>query len=116
MCLASLTSRLTAPVTLYRINDALSKPKATHKRLSSLVRQMGYRNDTLQLVRAVLPDNEASQCIGAEIKGSTLVLMAESAAWATRLRFQQKTLLDELSCLERFRNVNQLRCVHIHVS
>ena len=63
--------------------------------------------NTLEIVRSVLPPREASHCIGASIKGDTLVVLADSASWASRLRFRCKHLVDELCHMEQFAKVQK---------
>ncbi len=67
-----------------------------------------YDADTTKIVQSMLPDNEAPHCVGASVKGNVVVLMADSSAWASRLRFRKKTLLSNLQQIQRFAPVQEI--------
>ena len=48
---------------------------------------LAARDALLQQVRRALPDEVAPHCIGAALEGHALRLLADSAGWATRLRY-----------------------------
>ncbi|MCY4142489.1 MAG: DUF721 domain-containing protein [Gammaproteobacteria bacterium] len=70
--------------------------------------QIEYDSDTTKIVQSVLPANEAPHCVGASVKGTVVVLMADSAAWASRLRFRKKALLANLQQIQRFALVQDI--------
>jgi hypothetical protein len=49
-----------------------------------------------EAVRALLPMPLDEHCRAASLHGDALVLVCDSPAWATRLRYQAPSLLDEL--------------------
>lgn len=46
----------------------------------------------LDAVRASLPPELAGHVLGASVKGATLTLLVDSAAWGTRIRYQAPQL------------------------
>lgn len=48
-------------------------------------------------VRALLPDELAAHVTGAVLNGDTVVVLADSAAWATRIRFMAPELVARLA-------------------
>ena len=50
----------------------------------------------LARIRAMLPGELAPHCVGATVDGHTLRLLADSAAWATRLRYLGRDLIRRL--------------------
>lgn len=74
-----------------RMSDYLERSQA--KRLASLARQ---QQDLLVAVRRALPQSLAVHCIGAVRGGNRLILFADSAVWATRLRFSTGELTRDL--------------------
>jgi hypothetical protein len=47
-------------------------------------------------VRGALPEPEKAHVISASYRATTLVILADSAAWASRIRYAQEQLLDRL--------------------
>ena len=47
-------------------------------------------------VRAVLSGDEKDHVISASYRGSTLVVIADSAAWSTHIRYAQEQLLEQV--------------------
>lgn len=74
-----------------RMSDYLERSQA--KRLASLARQ---QQGLLAAVRQALPQPLAAHCIGAARGGKRLILFADSAVWATRLRFSAGELTRDL--------------------
>ena len=64
------------------------------------LRQLGdalaARDALLQRVRHALPDEVAPHCVGATLDGQELRLLADSAGWATRLRYLARELTRRL--------------------
>jgi len=67
---------------------------------NAALRQLGEalarRNALLQRVRQALPDEVAHHCVAAEIEDHALRLLADSAGWATRLRYFARDLVRRL--------------------
>ena len=76
-------------------------------RLSGLMVRVANEQSMLEIVRSQLPPREAAHCIGASVRGTTLIVLADSASWASRLRFQTKNLVEELSHVEQFAKVKK---------
>jgi hypothetical protein len=55
--------------------------------LVALAKELRHQQRLLAHIKSILPAPVASRCIGARVAGSTLTLFADSAGWATRLRF-----------------------------
>jgi hypothetical protein len=60
--------------------------------LRGLGAALAARDALLQRVRRALPDEIAPHCTGAALEGQVLRLLADSAAWATRLRYLGREL------------------------
>jgi len=67
--------------------------------LGSLVRRAGLLAHASRVLAAHLPSPLGSHCRVANVEGSTVVVQADSAAWAVRLRFMAPTVCDALSPL-----------------
>jgi hypothetical protein len=61
--------------------------------LTHLAEQLAQREALLMRLRTCLMPAAQLALIGAQIKGDTLILITQSAAWATRLRLEAQTLL-----------------------
>ncbi len=59
-----------------------------------LVQKTRYHQRLLATVRAHLPPDLRAHCSGATTVGGQLLLFTESPAWATRLRYQQRDLIN----------------------
>jgi hypothetical protein len=53
--------------------------------------------EVTRVLRTALPGQLAEHCLGVNIVRNTLVLFADSAPWATRLRYEQKAILAAIS-------------------
>ncbi|MBT8141067.1 MAG: DUF721 domain-containing protein [Gammaproteobacteria bacterium] len=63
--------------------------------LFSRLTQQQTQNDTLlSRIRAVLPSHFAKRLLAATYRNHILVLVAESPAWANRLRFETENIRD----------------------
>ena len=63
------------------------------KHLSALLRRAQALARLSASLRAALPGDLADHATLANIRGTVLVMQVDSPAWASRLRFQQSTLL-----------------------
>ncbi len=61
-----------------------------------LVQKTRYHQRLLATVQAHLPPDLRAHCSGATTVGGQLLLFTESSVWATRLRYQQRDLIDRL--------------------
>ena len=59
--------------------------------------------------RALLPERESRHYVVATLRGTRLVVHANSASWATRLRFRAPELLRRLRRLQDFAAVDEMR-------
>ncbi len=66
------------------VSDLLAKGHGALERLREGSRQVA---GTLEAVRAELPAEAAAHVWGASLKGNTLTVRVDSAAWATRIRY-----------------------------
>jgi hypothetical protein len=64
--------------------------------LRHLSRVLAAHDALLRRVRAALPDEVAPHCVAAASDGNALRLLADSGAWATRLRYLGRDLLRQL--------------------
>ena len=61
-----------------------------------LVQKTRYHQRLLATVQAHLPPDLRAHCSGATTVGGQLLLFTESSVWATRLRYQQRDLIERL--------------------
>ena len=61
-----------------------------------LIQKTRYHQRLLATVQTHLPSDLRTHCSGATTVGSQLLLFTESSAWATRLRYQQRDLINRL--------------------
>jgi hypothetical protein len=73
---------------LRQLTDALGPSFATLEARTRMMMEL-----TAQ-VRAVLSGDEKDHVISASYRGSTLVVIADSAAWSTHIRYAQEQLLE----------------------
>lgn len=62
----------------------------------SLIRQAKEDAARLAKIRQQLPPDVVHHCTGVHQRGSTVVLYADSPAWASRMRFAARTLTQQL--------------------
>ena len=65
-------------------------------RFFELVQKTRYHQRLLATVQAHLPPDLRAHCSGATTVGGQLLLFTQSPVWATRLRYQQRDLIDRL--------------------
>jgi len=78
------------------LSDLLADPRSA---LGKLAAGAARRSALLQQVGACLPPELAARVTGANLREDTLVLITDSAAWASRLRYAGPALRDALSRL-----------------
>jgi hypothetical protein len=64
--------------------------------LQDLERRAQATHDLTTRVRATLPEPEKEHFVSASYREDTLVISMDSAAWCSRLRYEQQTLIDAL--------------------
>jgi hypothetical protein len=64
---------------------------------STLERRSQAMMELTAKVREALTGAEKEHVISASYRGSTLVVIADSAAWSTHIRYAQQQLLDQVS-------------------
>lgn len=62
-----------------------------------------------KLLKKSLPAELRPHCQLANIKGNTLILLANSTVWASRIRYQGPQLLKTLQQNERFKHITELQ-------
>ncbi|HEY8538239.1 MAG TPA: DciA family protein [Steroidobacteraceae bacterium] len=72
------------------LGDGLGPLITNLERRAREVQELGDR------VRAVLPAPEREHFLGATYRGETLVISMDSAAWCSRLRYDQEALIRAL--------------------
>jgi hypothetical protein len=63
---------------------------------AALERRVQATLDLAGKVRAALPENTKEHVVSATYRDDTLVVLVDSAAWATHVRYAQKELLERL--------------------
>ena len=66
------------------LGDLLSDPASPLSRVSGAVERM---NDLARSIRDALPDDLKPHLVSANVRDDRLILVADSAVWAARLRF-----------------------------
>jgi hypothetical protein len=74
----------------------LTKLLFSQGRLRDLQHQLAAQEQLLQQVRACLPSPLDRHCLGAIPRAEVLILLVESSAWASRLRYLASELLKQL--------------------
>lgn len=67
----------------FQRNDALSRLRLTARQLTALTRE----------IRAALPTESGSHIVGCAPRPGALVILTDSAAWASQLRYAQADIL-----------------------
>ncbi len=95
----------------YQLKNMLKPHRTPFSKLSRLNNRVEEEQESTAIVRAALREREAAHCVGASVRGKTLVILADSSAWANRLRFRSQDLLNELKQIERFAAVEEVTLV-----
>jgi len=74
-----------------------------------LVNRASQQDAWTDQLRALLPQDLASECRVANVRDQVLTVHINNAAWATRLRFLTEALLPNLNRLADFTAVNEIR-------
>ena len=93
----------------HTIEEILAASQKPRSRLTSLLRRAQQRASWTEQLRAVLPKTNAEHYVVANIRDHLLTIHATSASWATRLRFLVPEVLQSLSQLQDFSQVEEIR-------
>lgn len=94
---------------LANIKEILQNRQSKRSPLGQLIDRADRQQAWTNQLRALLPAEEAIRYRVANISDGRLTIHAESASWATRLRFQGPELLSALRQLEDFAHVREIR-------
>jgi hypothetical protein len=92
-----------------KIDSLLSSGHPPHSALARLVNRASQQDAWTDQLRALLPQDLASECRVANVRDQVLTVHINNAAWATRLRFLIPGLLPNLNRLADFTAVNEIR-------
>ncbi|MCP4041693.1 MAG: DUF721 domain-containing protein [Gammaproteobacteria bacterium] len=84
---------------------------ASSGKFRQLVRQAGYLEQVNRSLQIYLEPALRGHCIVANIRKETLVLQADSPAWASRLRFLGPSILQNLSRNFGWENVSRTKVI-----
>ncbi len=84
------------------VTTLLSAPGS---RLHSLLAHADRFKQTEQLIKMAMPSSAREHCRLISYYKGTLKLQASSAAWATRLRYQQQTIISQLASSKDFSGI-----------
>ena len=87
------------------IASLLRKDSAT----GALVKQALALSDLNTLLKHHLPAKFAEHITLSTIKGRTILLLSDSAAWAAQLRYITPELVESLNTVEEFRNIQDIQ-------
>ena len=92
-----------------KIDNLLSSSQLPYSALTRLLGRASQQDAWTSQLRALLPQEVASECRVANVRDQLLTVHINSAAWATRLRFLIPALLPSLNRLADFSRVNEVR-------
>ncbi len=76
--------------------------RPAHQLIPSRLRlRLAQTRDLDRLLQACLPEEARPHCRAGGISNGRLVVVADSAAWATRIRFQERQLLARMHTVSR---------------
>lgn len=101
------------PIMLYKeycqnhtISNLLKSPGS---RLCGLLAHSERLTQTEHLIKKALPTLCREHCQLVSYRNGTLSLQADSAAWATRLRYQQRDIISQLSSSRDFSGIKRIK-------
>lgn len=77
--------------------------------LQRLLARAAATDHLQQLLNQYLQPAAREHCLLADCQAGTLTLIVTNGHWATRLRYQQKRLLEQLQSLAEFREVTRIQ-------
>ena len=99
--------RLSMPRTA-NIDEILKRRQSRRSPLGRLMARAEERTAWTNQLRALLPAEEAGHYAVAGIRDGRMTILAQSASWATRLRFRAPELLPALNALRDFTDVREI--------
>lgn len=98
------------PYKQYNQNRSISSLLcAPESRLGSLLAQSERLTQTEHLIKTAIPKPCREHCQLASYRNGTLSLQADSAAWATRLRYQQQDIINQLASSNDFSGIKHIK-------
>lgn len=79
------------------------------KALRKLISHVSQQARWTEVLRSVLPEDQAQHFSVANIRGQRMTIHASNASWATRLRFDAPKLLSKLHDLQDFSRISEIR-------
>lgn len=76
------------------LSDLLSDPRSA---LGRLVASAEKRKSLIMQVKSCMEPDIATHLVGVNLQDDTLVILCDSAAWATRVRFSEDSLKAQLA-------------------
>ena len=92
-----------------KIYSLLSSGHPPNSALARLINRASLQDAWTDQLRALLPQDLASECRVANVRDQVLTVHINNAAWATRFRFLIPGLLESLVRLADFTAVNDIR-------
>jgi hypothetical protein len=80
----------------------------TNSPLDKLLRRVLDQEHKTNILRSILPVHLSAQFEVANVRGKKLIIHATNASWATRLRFENPKLLDQLRELQEFSRIEEI--------
>lgn len=77
--------------------------------LSKVLKEAEAVEEVTTLVKRALPRNCQSHCLCAGVTGKKLIIVVDASVWASKIRLEQRRLLQELSQLSVFVNVESIQ-------
>jgi len=99
-----------------KIDNLLSPRQPPSSALARLLGRASQQDAWTSQLRALLPQEVASECRVANVRDQLLTVHISSAAWATRLRFLIPALLPSLNRLADFSQVSDVRLAVVPVA
>lgn len=98
------------PYKKYNQNRSISSLLDTPgSRLGSLLAQSKRLTQTEHLIKMAIPAPCCKHCQLASYRNGTLYLHADSAVWATRLRYQQQDIINQLAVSNDFSGIKHIK-------
>jgi hypothetical protein len=92
-----------------KIDSLLTSGQPPQSSLARLINRASLQDAWTNQLRALLPQDLASECRVANVRDQVLTVHINNAAWATRLRFLIPGLLESLNRLADFTSVTEVR-------
>ncbi|MCY3626549.1 MAG: DUF721 domain-containing protein [Gammaproteobacteria bacterium] len=92
----------------YHIKESLQPTDKRKGKFQRLINRLHSHQSLKQIVKHLLPEEEAEHCVGTHVRGSTLTIIVDSSSWGNRIRFTQMTLLSDLRKLANFAHIQRI--------